>query len=86
MLWKEQNQGWRKVKLFCTRASSSDGQNGAGAQKESFEYDYDLFAIGAGSGGVRAARFAANSGARVAICELPFATISSDTTGGVGGT
>ena len=32
-------------------------------------YDYDLFVIGAGSGGVRAARLAAQSGARVAIAE-----------------
>jgi glutathione reductase (NADPH) len=32
-------------------------------------YDYDLFTIGAGSGGVRASRFAANFGARVAIAE-----------------
>ena len=32
-------------------------------------YDYDLFVIGAGSGGVRAARVAANHGARVAIAE-----------------
>ncbi|KAL1312120.1 hypothetical protein HN51_038741 [Arachis hypogaea] len=49
-------------------------------------YDFDLFTIGAGSGGVRASRFAANYGASVAICELPFSTISSDVTGGVGGT
>ena len=33
------------------------------------EYDFDLFVIGAGSGGVRAARMAANLGARVAIAE-----------------
>lgn len=33
------------------------------------KYDYDLFVIGAGSGGVRAARIAANHGARVAIAE-----------------
>ena len=33
------------------------------------EYDYDLFVIGAGSGGVRAARTAAAAGARVAIAE-----------------
>lgn len=33
------------------------------------EYDYDLFVIGAGSGGVRAARMAAGFGARVAIAE-----------------
>ncbi|MBI1186834.1 MAG: glutathione-disulfide reductase [Alphaproteobacteria bacterium] len=32
-------------------------------------YDYDLFVIGAGSGGVRAGRVAAQAGARVAIAE-----------------
>ena len=32
-------------------------------------YDYDLFVIGAGSGGVRAARMAASFGARVAVAE-----------------
>ena len=32
-------------------------------------FDYDLFVIGAGSGGVRAARLAAQTGARVAIAE-----------------
>jgi glutathione reductase (NADPH) len=33
------------------------------------QYDYDLFVIGAGSGGVRAARLAAKAGARVGIAE-----------------
>ncbi|GAB5377958.1 MAG: glutathione-disulfide reductase [Acuticoccus sp.] len=33
------------------------------------QYDYDLFVIGAGSGGVRAARIASQHGARVAIAE-----------------
>lgn len=33
------------------------------------DYDFDLFVIGAGSGGVRAARLAALSGARVAVAE-----------------
>lgn len=33
------------------------------------DYDYDLFVIGAGSGGVRAARISAGYGARVAIAE-----------------
>lgn len=33
------------------------------------QYDYDLFVIGAGSGGVRVARMAAGHGARVAIAE-----------------
>ena len=33
------------------------------------QYDYDLFTIGAGSGGVRASRYAARLGARVAAAE-----------------
>ncbi len=33
------------------------------------DYDFDLFVIGAGSGGVRASRIAASHGARVAIAE-----------------
>ena len=32
-------------------------------------FDYDLFVIGGGSGGVRAARMAAQTGAKVAIAE-----------------
>lgn len=50
------------------------------------DYDYDLFTIGAGSGGVRASRFASSYGAKTAVCELPFSTISSEYTGGIGGT
>ena len=42
---------------------------GAKAQEGVTDYDYDLFVIGAGSGGVRAARVAASLGARVAIAE-----------------
>ena len=33
------------------------------------QYDYDLFVIGAGSGGVRAARMASSHGVKVAIAE-----------------
>ncbi|MEO1106268.1 MAG: FAD-dependent oxidoreductase, partial [Pseudomonadota bacterium] len=33
------------------------------------DYDYDLFVIGGGSGGVRAARIAAGYGAKVAVAE-----------------
>ncbi len=33
------------------------------------KYDYDLFVIGAGSGGVRASRIASSFGAKVAVCE-----------------
>jgi len=52
------------------------------------EYDYDLFTIGGGSGGVRASRFASKLfGAKVALAELPFAIISSKyDEGGLGGT
>lgn len=38
-------------------------------QPASQRYDYDLFTIGAGSGGVRASRMAAAAGARVAVAE-----------------
>ena len=34
------------------------------------QYDYDLIVVGAGSGGVRAARIASELGAHVAICEM----------------
>ncbi|OGA10464.1 MAG: hypothetical protein A2W68_17540 [Betaproteobacteria bacterium RIFCSPLOWO2_02_64_14] len=33
------------------------------------QYDFDLFTVGAGSGGVRASRWAAGLGARVAVAE-----------------
>ena len=33
------------------------------------DYDYDLFVLGAGSGGVRASRIAGSLGAKVAVCE-----------------
>ena len=36
------------------------------------DYDYDLFVIGAGSGGVRASRLSASFGARVAVAEERF--------------
>ncbi|CAO2818830.1 unnamed protein product [Amaranthus hypochondriacus] len=65
---------------FSPRAEFSSSSDNGG------QYDFDLFTIGAGSGGVRASRFASNFGASVAVCELPFSTISSETAGGVGGT
>lgn len=43
-------------------AAANGSANGHG-------YDYDLFVLGAGSGGVRAARIAANHGAKVGIAE-----------------
>ncbi|KAL3141576.1 hypothetical protein ABBQ32_004819 [Trebouxia sp. C0010 RCD-2024] len=51
------------------------------------EYDFDIFSIGGGTGGVRAARWSAtNFGARSAVCEVPFDYIASETQGGLGGT
>lgn len=50
-------------------------------------YDYDLVTLGAGSGGVRASRFASTLyNAKVACVELPFGFISSEEVGGAGGT
>jgi len=49
-------------------------------------YQYDIFVIGGGSGGVRASRMASSAGAKVGLVELPFNPISSDTGGGLGGT
>ncbi|KAJ6307591.1 hypothetical protein OIU76_017397 [Salix suchowensis] len=64
-----------------------DGEvNHTNQVEEVAHFDFDLFVIGAGSGGVRAARFSANYGAKVGICELPFHPISSEVIGGVGGT
>ena len=39
------------------------------ATENASDFDYDLFVIGAGSGGVRASRIAAGHGARVAVAE-----------------
>ena len=46
-----------------TRSGAAEGQSGMAS------HDYDLFVIGAGSGGVRAARIAAGHGAKVGIAE-----------------
>ena len=58
--------GGRRKELFilfvCIRVYSWLKQNMT-------DYDYDLFVIGAGSGGVRAARIAAGHGAKVAVAE-----------------
>ena len=55
--------------------------------KDNEDYDFDLVVIGAGSGGTRAARWAASQyGARVACVELPFGFVPTDKVGGAGGT
>lgn len=42
-------------------------------------FDFDLFVIGAGSGGVRAARFAAGFGAKVGIAESRYLGVPAST-------
>ncbi|KDD74542.1 pyridine nucleotide-disulfide oxidoreductase [Helicosporidium sp. ATCC 50920] len=65
-------------RMVLARASSSSSSE---------TYDYDVFCIGAGSGGVRASRMAASRyGAKAGICDLPYAAISGDEAGGAGGT
>ena len=49
--------------------SSLRAKRRRGHREMSMKYDYDLFVIGGGSGGVRASRLAAQNGARVAIAE-----------------
>ncbi|KAK9822833.1 hypothetical protein WJX81_008309 [Elliptochloris bilobata] len=70
----------------CLQVRAVSG-NGASVSGGDGEYDYDLFTIGAGSGGVRASRFAASTyGIKAGVCELPFGRVASDTVGGAGGT
>ena len=76
--------GRRGYRTNATPLNNTPCVNAAGSNGT---YDYDLFCIGAGSGGVRAARMAAsNYGAKVGICEMPFDPIASDDKGGAGGT
>ncbi|XP_043698494.1 glutathione reductase, chloroplastic-like isoform X2 [Telopea speciosissima] len=80
LVYPSQDRGFfNPQRSFMVRAESNNGE-------EHRDFDFDLFTIGAGSGGVRASRLAANYGASVAICELPFSTVASDNAGGVGGT
>lgn len=74
-------------RALSVRAEAAANGNGNGANGADKSYDYDLFCIGAGSGGVRASRVAAGTyGAKVGICEMPFNPIASDEAGGAGGT
>jgi glutathione reductase (NADPH) len=69
------------------RAAATNGAAAADGAADGASYDYDFFCIGAGSGGVRAARVAAGTyGAKVGICEMPYNPIASDEAGGAGGT
>ena len=57
-----------RPRMCQNRAPNENG----GAATPVSDHDYDLFVIGAGSGGTRAARIAAGYGARVAVAEERF--------------
>ena len=71
-----------------TLLQASPSSSSATPTNSAAPYDYDLFTIGAGSGGVRASRFAASTfGIKAAVCEMPFARVPGDADlGGAGGT
>ncbi|TVU31056.1 hypothetical protein EJB05_22721, partial [Eragrostis curvula] len=80
-------RGLRRAFSVSASAASGGGNGAVPSGDSRREYDYDLFTIGAGSGGMRASSAASSLyGARVAVCEMPFATVASDALGGVGGT
>lgn len=68
-----------------TRRMATATSNGGSKAIESGR-DFHLLTIGGGSGGVRASRFAARDGGTVGLVEMPFDRISSENTGGLGGT
>ena len=51
------------------RPAELAGTTGERLRREPMTFDYDLFVIGGGSGGIRAARLAAADGAKVALAE-----------------
>src|SRR3546814_15462373 len=61
-------RGWTRT-TRCARPLAVEKQHLLGWDYWMLTYDYDLFVIGAGSGGVRAARVSAAYGARVAVAE-----------------
>lgn len=64
-----------------TETNEQEGET----MKEERKYDYDLFVIGAGSGGISAARRAASYGKKVGICDFVKPS-PKGTKWGVGGT
>ena len=51
------------------KAQGEDPLKKSAEQKMTGKYDYDLFVIGGGSGGIRCARWSAGLGAKTALCE-----------------
>ena len=66
---------------MAARKMLIDGEEGKNTQsnaEDSTHYDFDLFVVGAGSGGVRAARFSAKYGAKVCFSKEPTFCSSSN--------
>jgi glutathione reductase (NADPH) len=55
--------------ISSNNSSNSTQESCADQKTQGVDWDYDLFVIGAGSGGVRASRKAAEQGMRVAVAE-----------------
>src|ERR1700722_8627342 len=66
--WRVRVHACRCTRHQCLRRYRSRHKSTTVAES-TMSFDFDLFVIGAGSGGVRAARFAAGFGARVAVAE-----------------
>lgn len=58
-----------RLRAFVTMSSNENKSTSPERDEPSHGYQFDLFVIGAGSGGVRASRIAAKHGARVAVAE-----------------
>ena len=66
---KESGLGREGSKYGIEEYSKSSTSRSAASVPDAVPYDFDLFVIGGGSGGVRCARIAAGHGARVGIAE-----------------
>src|SRR6478735_5836408 len=67
--WRRPRPAVRGRRGAAHRAALIRSAEGVRAQLSMADYDVDLFVIGGGSGGVRAARMAAQHGARVMLAE-----------------
>ncbi len=66
-----------------SRLAAGPGARALASAAFAMAQEYDLVTIGAGSGGTRASRFAAQYyGAKVACVELPFGFVSTSDIGG----
>src|SRR5205085_2527136 len=74
----DRNPRRQRPQVACRQAAAPEDRRHAGARRaqpqepeviRKLKFDYDLFTIGGGSGGVRASRVSAALGAKVAVAE-----------------